>query len=63
MAFTPTIVERATAPRAGGYKIDIRGAAVDVVDRMGLLADIRRASTAMRGASYVDAATARAWPP
>ena len=52
--FTPTIVERATAPRTGGYKIDIRGAAVDVVDRMGLLADIRRASTDMRGASYVD---------
>jgi len=29
--FTPTVVERAHGIRDGGYKIDIRGAALDVV--------------------------------
>ena len=52
--FQPTIVERASAPRPGGQAVDIRGAAVDVVDRMGLLAEIRANDTAIRGMSYVD---------
>ena len=50
----PTIVERAPGPRHGGYKVDIRGAAVEVVQRMGLLDEVRRASTDMRTASFVD---------
>ncbi|APR78891.1 monooxygenase, FAD-binding protein [Minicystis rosea] len=53
--FNPTVVERAPAPRPGGYKIDIRGVAVDVVERMGLYDEIRRAGTDMQGGSYVDA--------
>ena len=53
--YSPTIVERAPEPRYGGYKIDIRGAAVDVVAHMGILPDIRGAATGVRGASYVDA--------
>src|SRR5262245_62596523 len=57
--FNPTLVERAPAPRDGGYKIDIRGVAVDVVERMGLLADIRRASTDMREATFVSSAGKR----
>jgi 2-polyprenyl-6-methoxyphenol hydroxylase-like FAD-dependent oxidoreductase len=32
---TPTVVERAADIRDGGYKIDIRGAALAVVERMG----------------------------
>jgi 2-polyprenyl-6-methoxyphenol hydroxylase-like FAD-dependent oxidoreductase len=52
--FNPTVLERASAPRDGGYKIDIRGAAVDVVERMGLAAEIRAASTDMQGASFVN---------
>lgn len=54
--FRPTVVERAPAPRAGGYAIDIRGAALDVVERMGVLDEVRAAAVDMRGMSYVDAA-------
>jgi 2-polyprenyl-6-methoxyphenol hydroxylase-like FAD-dependent oxidoreductase len=57
--FNPTVVERAPARRDGGYKIDLRGAAVDVADRMGILAEVRRSSTDMRGASYVNGAGKR----
>ena len=49
--FTPTVVERAPEPRYGGYKVDIRGAALDVAQRMDILAEVRKASTGMRGAS------------
>lgn len=52
--FTPTIVERASSLREGGYKVDIRGVAIKVAERMGIMDDIRRASTAMRGATYVN---------
>jgi 2-polyprenyl-6-methoxyphenol hydroxylase-like FAD-dependent oxidoreductase len=52
--FTPTVVERAPSLREGGYKIDIRGAALDVVGRMGLLEDVRRRSTDMQVARFVD---------
>jgi 2-polyprenyl-6-methoxyphenol hydroxylase-like FAD-dependent oxidoreductase len=53
--FHPTIIERAPEVRRGGQAIDVRGVALAVVERMGLLADIRRASTRMRGMSVVDA--------
>jgi 2-polyprenyl-6-methoxyphenol hydroxylase-like FAD-dependent oxidoreductase len=52
--FTPTVVERAPALREGGYKVDIRGVAINVCERMGILDDIRRASTNMQGATYVN---------
>ena len=52
--FRPTIVERAAALRDSGYKVDIRGAAVDVIRRMGLLNAIRQSATGMRGATFVD---------
>jgi 2-polyprenyl-6-methoxyphenol hydroxylase-like FAD-dependent oxidoreductase len=48
------VVERAPELRGGGYKIDIRGAAVEVVERMGLLDEVRRQSTDMKGATFVD---------
>lgn len=51
--FTPTVVERSPALRTGGYKVDIRGAAVDVVERMGLLDRLRGADTDMRTMSFV----------
>lgn len=54
--FRPMVVERAPALREGGYKVDIRGVAVDVAERMGIMDDIRRASTNMRGATYVNSA-------
>lgn len=50
-----TVVERAPALREGGYKVDIRGVAIEVCRRMGILDDIRAASTNMRTASWVNA--------
>ncbi|MFF4700745.1 FAD-dependent monooxygenase [Streptomyces chattanoogensis] len=52
--FTVTVVERAPELRTGGYKVDIRGAAVDVAERMGILEDIQRASTDMQTGAYVN---------
>lgn len=52
--FTPTVVERAPELRAGGYKVDLRGDAIEICARMGILDDVRRHSTGMRGGSYVD---------
>ncbi|MFB6838270.1 FAD-dependent monooxygenase [Streptomyces sp. NPDC056361] len=52
--FTATVVERAPELRTGGYKVDIRGTAIEVCRRMGVLDEIRAKSTDMRGGSYVD---------
>jgi 2-polyprenyl-6-methoxyphenol hydroxylase-like FAD-dependent oxidoreductase len=51
--FHATVVERAPALRDGGYKVDIRGAATDVLKRMGLYAAARAADTGMRHVTYV----------
>ncbi|MBO0781107.1 MAG: FAD-dependent monooxygenase, partial [Ktedonobacteraceae bacterium] len=52
--FRPTVVERTPTLRKGGYKLDIRGVAVEVAERMGILADIRQASTNMKGGTFVN---------
>src|SRR5690242_17044934 len=39
--FDVTVVEKASTPRTGGYPIDIRGAALEVVRRMGVLPRLR----------------------
>jgi 2-polyprenyl-6-methoxyphenol hydroxylase-like FAD-dependent oxidoreductase len=52
---TVTVVERAPAIREGGYKVDIRGAALHVIERMGLLDAVRARSTDMRIATHYDA--------
>ncbi|MEU8782251.1 FAD-dependent monooxygenase [Streptomyces sp. NPDC048637] len=52
--FAVTVVERAPELRTGGYKVDIRGAAIEVAERMGILEDIQRASTDMRTGAYVN---------
>ncbi|MEU1604378.1 FAD-dependent monooxygenase [Micromonospora matsumotoense] len=52
--FRPTVVERAPALRAGGYKVDIRGVALEVVDRMGLGSQVRRHDTGMLRTRFVD---------
>lgn len=49
-----TVVERAAQPRRGGSPIDVRGAAVDVADRMGLLPAIAAARTHTEGIEVVD---------
>jgi 2-polyprenyl-6-methoxyphenol hydroxylase-like FAD-dependent oxidoreductase len=53
---TPTVVESAPAPRPGGQAIDVRGAALTVVERMGLLERLRAVRTQMLGMSMVDSA-------
>jgi 2-polyprenyl-6-methoxyphenol hydroxylase-like FAD-dependent oxidoreductase len=52
--FDVTVVERADAPRPGGQAIDIRGAARTVVERMGLMEQIRSRHTGARNMAYVD---------
>ncbi|GAB7041903.1 MULTISPECIES: FAD-dependent monooxygenase [Catenuloplanes] len=53
--FDVTVVERAPAPRPGGQALDVRGVALDVADRMGLLGELRDMRTRMRGMSMLDA--------
>lgn len=53
--FSPTVVERAPAPRPGGQTVDLRGAGRTVVDRMGLLDRVRAVSLDQRGIAWVDA--------
>ncbi|GHJ34758.1 monooxygenase [Streptomyces sp. TS71-3] len=52
--FEVTVVEKASAIRGGGYPIDIRGTALDVVDRMGLLPRLREAHVDIRKLSFLD---------
>ena len=52
--FTPVVVERAPAPRGGGQAVDLRGAAIEVARRTGILEAARAARTATRGMSYVN---------
>lgn len=51
--FDVTVVERAPALRPGGYKVDVRGAAVEVIDRMGLGDSVRRRATDIRGGTWL----------
>jgi len=49
-----TIVERAPAPRPGGQAVDIRGPALKVIDKMGLLDRVRAMRTRLKGMSTLD---------
>jgi 2-polyprenyl-6-methoxyphenol hydroxylase-like FAD-dependent oxidoreductase len=52
--FRPTVVERAPGLRTGGNGVDVRGRAVDVAERMGIMPRIRAAATDIIGMSFVD---------
>jgi 2-polyprenyl-6-methoxyphenol hydroxylase-like FAD-dependent oxidoreductase len=52
--FEPTVVERAPVLRPGGYAVDFRGASVRVLDRMGLLEEVRRRQTRIGAITIVD---------
>jgi 2-polyprenyl-6-methoxyphenol hydroxylase-like FAD-dependent oxidoreductase len=52
--YTPTIVERAQSLLTGGYKIDVRGTALQVLRRMGIYNAVVAASTDMQGALLVN---------
>lgn len=51
--FQVTVVEKASAMRGGGYAIDIRGTALGVVDRMGVVPQLRKAHVATRRLSFL----------
>jgi 2-polyprenyl-6-methoxyphenol hydroxylase-like FAD-dependent oxidoreductase len=52
--YSVTVVERYRGPRPGGQAIDVRGPALTVLERMGLLAAAQKRRTQIRGASVVD---------
>ncbi|HZC59038.1 MAG TPA: FAD-dependent monooxygenase, partial [Chthoniobacterales bacterium] len=52
--YNPTIVERAPHLLIGGYKIDVRGAALRVIKQMGIHDAVVAARTDMQGAQLVD---------
>lgn len=52
--YNPTIVERAPSLLVGGYKIDVRGAALQVIKQMGIHDAVVAARTDMQGAQLVD---------
>jgi 2-polyprenyl-6-methoxyphenol hydroxylase-like FAD-dependent oxidoreductase len=52
--FDVTLVERAPEVRMGGYPIDVRGSAIRVVEKMGLLPVLRDAHIHTRRISFMD---------
>ncbi|MZD07072.1 FAD-dependent oxidoreductase, partial [Streptomyces sp. SID5785] len=48
------VVERADAPRRGGYPVDIRGTALEVVRRMGVLPRLREAHVDLRRITFLE---------
>jgi 2-polyprenyl-6-methoxyphenol hydroxylase-like FAD-dependent oxidoreductase len=54
--FTVTVVERAPASRPGGQAVDLRGGGRTVIDRMGLLDQVRAVSLDQKGLACVNAA-------
>ncbi|MFE6701018.1 FAD-dependent monooxygenase [Streptomyces sp. NPDC057718] len=52
--FEVTVVEKAGALRDGGYPIDVRGTALDVVRRMGILPRLREAHIDLRRLTFLD---------
>ncbi|SHF00767.1 2-polyprenyl-6-methoxyphenol hydroxylase [Seinonella peptonophila] len=52
--FDVTIVEKAASLRRGGFGVDVRGAAISVLDQMGILDQVRAADTQMKGVYFVN---------
>ncbi|WP_432070152.1 FAD-dependent oxidoreductase [Streptomyces sp. AA1529] len=52
--FAVTVVEKASALRGGGYPIDVRGTALEVVRRMGILPRLRDAHIDLRRLAFLD---------
>ncbi|MEU6673607.1 FAD-dependent monooxygenase [Streptomyces sp. NPDC046925] len=53
--FAVTVVEKASALRGGGYPIDVRGTALEVVRKMGILPRLREAHIDLRRLTFLDA--------
>ncbi len=54
--FRPTVIERAPRLRSGGNGVDVRGQAIEVAQRMGIMPRIRAMAADVKGVSFVDAA-------
>lgn len=52
--FATTVVERSRTRRLGGQAVDVRGVALQVVERMGIGGAVRQARTRMRGMALLD---------
>ncbi|MFD7700225.1 FAD-dependent monooxygenase [Streptomyces caelestis] len=52
--YAVTVVEKAPAPRGGGYPVDVRGTALDVVRRMGILPRLRDAHIDLRRLTFLE---------
>ncbi|MFD8825560.1 FAD-dependent monooxygenase [Streptomyces sp. NPDC059605] len=52
--FVVTVVERAGTLRGGGYPVDVRGTALEVVRRMGILPRLRDAHIDLRRLTFLD---------
>lgn len=52
----PTVVERSAGIRSSGNPVDVRGAAIPVVEAMGVLPQLRQSATSAVAMSIVDAA-------
>ncbi|HET7667606.1 MAG TPA: FAD-dependent oxidoreductase, partial [Mycobacterium sp.] len=53
--FQVTVVEQARAVRSSGSPVDVRGPAVQVAERMGVMARVREADTCVRDVVFVNA--------
>ena len=53
--FVPTVVEHADAQRSSGSPVDVRGPAVEVAERMGVMPRLREAGTHVRTLSFLSA--------
>ncbi|WP_051772465.1 FAD-dependent monooxygenase [Saccharothrix sp. NRRL B-16314] len=58
---TVTVIERSPRPRSTGVAVDIRGVALTVAERMGLLGELERLRTRLRGMSNVDSSGVEQW--
>ncbi|GLF99576.1 FAD-dependent monooxygenase [Streptomyces yaizuensis] len=52
--FAVTVVEKAGTLRDGGYPVDVRGTALEVVRRMGILPRLRKAHIDLRRLTFLD---------
>ncbi len=55
-----TVVERASGPRKGGYAVDLRGPAMEVVDRMGIVPRLAKSHVNVEKVTFLDEAGAEA---
>ncbi|MEV2225387.1 FAD-dependent monooxygenase [Nocardia vinacea] len=57
--FQVTVVERATGQRSSGNPVDVKGPAIDVVERMGIMPRLRAANSAVSHMNFVNASGRR----